>query len=500
MKTLGQISAMLCLATAFIWTGCSTTEKHHTTTTAPAGETPVVQQTTHSTPPSGGLVSLTKRVPAEAVLGETFCYELTITANQQAGNVVVADAIPEGASFVSADPAAQPDGKGLMWRFAGMQAGETKTIKVCIKAEKEGELASCASVSAVPMTCAVTVVGKPVLAIEKTGPETAQLGDEIVYLVKISNKGSAVAKNVVGTDLFPEGTTHWSGERQLSLKLGDLAPGASTTNIPVRLKTTQRGKICNTATAEASNAPKVSAEACTVIQQPGIKIVKSTTDKELIIGRTATYNIEVTNTGDVTETGVVVTDVAAAGTTITEAVGGSVSGNTATWNVGELKAGEKKSLTVKISTREAGKFCNTASVTATAGSTTLKDSSEACTEWLGVTGILVELTDDPDPIQVGDTSTYTVKVTNQGSTKAIDGMEVKITFPAEIDPVSASNGATVAGKSITFPVVPSIAPKASVTMTFVGKGLKAGDARIEAAVTTSGRRNPIVEVESTTVY
>ena len=499
MKTCGKISAMLCLATAFIWTGCSSTEKHHTTA-ATAGEAPVVQQTSHSSPPSGSLVSLTKRVPAEATLGETYCYELTITASQQAGNVVVTDAICDGASFVSAEPPAQPEGKGLVWRFATMQAGETKTIKVCLKAEKEGELAACASVSAVPMTCASTIVGKPVLAIEKTGPETAILGDEIVYLVKISNKGSAVARNVVGTDLFPEGTTHWSGERQLSLKLGDLAPGASTTNIPVRLKTTQRGKICNTATAEASNAAKVSAEACTLIQQPGVKIVKTTADKEILIGRTATYNIEVTNTGDVTETGVVVTDVAAAGTTITEAVGGSVSGNTATWNVGELKAGEKKNLTVKITTREPGKFCNTASVSATVGTMVLKDSSEACTEWIGVTGVLVELVDDPDPIQVGETTTYTIRVTNQGSTKSITEMAVKVLFPAEVDPVSASNDGKIEGKTITFPVVPSIAPKASVTMTFVGKALKTGDARIESQVTTEYRKNPIIEVESTTIY
>jgi uncharacterized repeat protein (TIGR01451 family) len=304
----------------------------------------------------------------------------------------------------------------------------------------------------------------------------------------------------VGTDLFPEGTTHWSGEKQLSLKLGDLAPGASTTNIAVRLKTTQRGKICNTASAEASNAAKVSAEACTVIQQPGVKIVKTTTDNEILIGRTATYNIEVSNTGDVTETGVVVTDVAAAGTTITEAVGGSVSGNTATWNVGELKPGEKKSLTVKITTREAGKFCNTASVSATAGAVVLKDSSEACTTWLGVTGILVELVDDPDPIQVGETSTYTVRVTNQGSTRNIEQMAVKIVFPAEMDPTSASNEGKIEGKTITFPVVPTIAPKASVTMTFVGKALKTGDARIESQVTTPARTNPIVEVESTTIY
>jgi uncharacterized repeat protein (TIGR01451 family) len=498
MKTHGKISAMLCLATAFIWMGCSSTEKHHTTTTAPAGETPAVQQTTQSSAPSGSLVSLTKRVPAEASLGETYCYELTITASQQVGNVVVADAIPEGASFVSAEPPAQPEGKGLVWRFPSLPAGETKTIKVCLKAEKEGDLAACATVSAVPMICASTMVGKPVLAIEKTGPETAILGDEIVYLVKISNKGTAVARNVRGTDVFPEGTTHWSGEKLLSLDLGDLAPGASTTNIPVRLKTTQRGKICNTATAEASNAAKVSAEACTLIQQPGVKIVKTAIPVDLLlINRTAAFNIEVSNIGDTTLTDVVVTDVAAAETQVADAGGGTTSGNTTTWNVGTLKPGEKKTMTVKIMSKVPGKFCNTASVSTAQG---LKDSSEACNQWFGVTGVLVEVVDDPDPIQVGETATYTIRVTNQGSTQDIVDLAIKAQFPNEMTPQTASGSGTVSGKAVTFPVVPTLAPKASVTYTITAKGVATGDARINVEVTTKYRQNPIVEVESTTIY
>jgi hypothetical protein len=48
--------------------------------------------------------------------------------------------------------------------------------------------------------------------------------------------------------------------------------------------------------------------------------------------------------------------------------------------------------------------------------------------------------------------------------------------------------------------VPRIGPKQAVTYTVVGKGLKAGDHRLEIQVTTRARQNPIVSVESTTVY
>jgi hypothetical protein len=180
----------------------------------------------------------------------------------------------------------------------------------------------------------------------------------------------------------------------------------------------------------------------------------------------------------------VVTDTAAAETAITAADGGTASGNTARWEVGELKPGEQKTLTLKVVSRSPGRFCNTATVSTAQG---LQDSSEACTQWVGVTGVLVEVVDDPDPIQVGETTTFTIRVTNQG-------------FEDELDPASATSGGTVNGKTVTWPAVARLAPKQSITYQVIGKAVKAGDHRLETQVTTQERTNPIVELESTTVY
>jgi uncharacterized repeat protein (TIGR01451 family) len=335
-------------------------------------------------------------------------------------------------------------------------------------------------------------VGKATLTIEKSGPATALLGADVTYNVVVKNTGSAIARNVVITDAVPEGM----GGQPVTVNVGDLAPGQSKP-MTVTFKANQRGKVCNTAVANSSNAGKVSDDACTVIQQPGLKIVKKTDDKKLLINRTASYTINVQNTGDTTLTGVVVTDTAAAGTTIAEAVGGSVSGNVATWNLGELAAGASKDLTVKIKSVQPGNYCNMAAVTTTQG---LKGSSQACTEWIGVTGVLVEVVDDPDPIQVGETSTYTIKVTNQSSSGTVDELDIVAMFPSEVTPASASGNGAISGKTVTFPQVATLAPKASVAYTIVGKAVKAGDARLKVEVKTRSRQNAIEENESTTVY
>jgi uncharacterized repeat protein (TIGR01451 family) len=391
------------------------------------------------------------------------------------GDVVITDTLPAGCSYVSSEPAAEVSGKVLTWKFATLNQGEAKSAKITVKADAEGELVNCATVTAIPRVCV-----------------SAMLNADVTYNVTVSNKGNITARNVVVTDAVPKGM---SGN-PVTVNVGDLAPGASKT-MPVTFKATQRGKVCNTAVADSSNAGKVDAEACTVVQQPGLKIEKTTNDKKLLINRTASYNINVKNTGDTTLTGVVVTDAAAAGTTIVEAVGGSVSGSVATWNIGELAAGASKDLTVKISSKQPGNYCNTASVSTTQG---LKDSSQACTEWIGVTGVLVEVVDDPDPIQVGETSTYTIKVTNQSTYGTVDELDIVANFPAEVTPTTASNGGAISGKKVTFPRVMVLDPKKSVTYTIVGKAEKAGDARLKVEVRTRSRQNAIEEDESTTVY
>jgi uncharacterized repeat protein (TIGR01451 family) len=396
--------------------------------------------------------------------------------------------VPAGASYVRSEPAAKVEGEELVWSFATLEGGESKTIKLWLKAEREGTIVNCASVSAEPRTCAATVVGKPALAIEKSGPATALLNADVTYQVVVKNTGSAVAKNVVLSDPVPEGM----GGQGVTVNLGDIGPGQSKP-ASVVFKATQRGKFCNVASAASSNAGQVKAEACTVVQQPGLKVAKSGT-KEQILGRNADYEIVVSNTGDTTLNNVVVTDTAAAATTIVAAPGAQTSGNKATWTIASLGSGQKQSFSVKLTSKTAGNHCN--GVSAAVGG--LSDTAQACTVWKGIAAVLLEAVDDPDPIQVGETTTYTIKVTNQGFAD-IHGVKIVATFEDKITPVSTAQG-TVSGQSVNFPVVASVAPKGVVTYTIVVKGAKAGDSRNKIMLTCDELTSPVEETESTTVY
>jgi len=441
-------------------------------------------------------VRLVKSAPAIADLGATFESVIQVTALTRAAGVLVTDTIPAGASYVKSDPEATVSGNQLSWRLDNLSKGEVRNLRVWVKADKEGQLTSCSTVTAIPQGCLATVVGKPVLAIEKTGPARARVGNDVVYTVVVRNTGSALAKNVVVTDTLPDGLDHASGKSALMMDLGDLEPGAAK-SMQVTAKATKTGKFCNVAVAKSANAGEVKDDACTVVVQPMLKVAKTGT-KEQFIGKTAAYEIVVANPGDERLTNVTITDTAPAATRIVAAPGANVSGNQATWKLAELKGGAEESFKLTLTSATAGTHCNRVNVGSTEG---LTAASEACTLWKGQAAILIEVVDNPDPILVGESTTYSIRVTNQGTA---DDTNIKIvaSFGKEIDPVSAAGqtAGTVAGKTVTFAPAATLGPKQAIQWTISAKGASAGDHRLKVALTSTLLGNAVTEEESTHVY
>jgi uncharacterized repeat protein (TIGR01451 family) len=460
-----------------------------------AGAAPAHQTSTNTcSDPTGGLVPMTVTMPKEAVFGEPFSYELNVSAAQCAGNVTVSDTVSKNAKFVSSEPPAEQDGERLRWVLGDMEKGQYATIRVTMRADKEGTLASCASVSADPRTCSQVFIGKAALALQKSGPEAALVGAQIVYAITVSNKGTLTARDVVVVDELPDGMQASIDQTRATLQVGDLAPNEAKT-VSITVRGMKKGKLCNVVNAKSANAGAAHAEFCTIFMQPGINLVKQG-PREQFLSRTAQYRMTVSNTGDTPLTNVTLTDNGVAGATFATAEGGSISGNKAVWNIGTLQPGEHKTFTASLSGNAAGNLCNSATVTTAEGVT---QTAEACTLWRGVGALLLETLDNPDPIQVGENTTYTVRVTNQGTADDTN-IKMVVEFSPEITPATASNGGVVNGKTVTFPAFPRLHAKEMVEYTIIGKGVKAGDARTKFTRTSDGIPSPTTSEESTRVY
>lgn len=429
------------------------------------------------------------------MLGDQYPLEFVVQACDDLCDATVSTHLPDGVSFVKSSPEAKVEGKKLTWTFGQMKRGESIQAKVFLKCECEGELCACFCATATPVRFCSLLCAKPLLVCEKCGTAEACPGDQIHYTITVTNRGSCTAEDVVVTDNLPKGVEHSSGQKTLTFRLGNIEPcGSKKVNLCVCA--VERGKVCNTAVVTACNADSTSCQWCTNICKECIDLVK-VGPKEQAIGKNADYQITVTNIGDKPLTEVVVTDQAPSATSIVAANGAKINGNQAVWKVKEMKPGEKATFNLTLTTCTPGCFTNKAHVT---NCQRCEACAEATTRWKGRPALNVCVVDTEDPVCIGDTTSYRISVTNQGS-ESDSNVVVIVKFPPEIAPFAAQGASqgTVSGQTVTFAPYATLNARQTVEYRVDARAKKSGDARVNVEVTSDSIKAPITQQESTIV-
>ncbi len=215
------------------------------------------------------------------------------------------------------------------------------------------------------------------------------------------------------------------------------------------------------------------------------------------VGREAVFELGVMNRGSAPALNVVVVDTLPAGVEFLNAdQNGQREGNNVVWRLGNLDPGQSRTLKVNVRCSQITTVRNRATVTYCAES-----SAECEFPVKGIPAILLECVDDPDPIEVGNQTTYTITVTNQG-TETGTNIAIECTLPAEQEAVK-TGGATqarVEGKSVTFAPLPTLAAGAKAVFTVTIKGIKEGDTRFRVNLKSDQIQSPVMETESTHIY
>jgi uncharacterized repeat protein (TIGR01451 family) len=426
------------------------------------------------------------------MLGDQYPLELDISACIDVCDVVITATLPEGVSYMRSQPEARMEGRKLIWEIGHLSRGQTVPAKIWLKCEREGDLCTCFCVKAVPVAFCALLCAKPVLVCEKCGPAQVCPGDPINYTVTVTNIGTCAAEDVVVTDNLPDGIEHASGQRTLTFRLGCLEP-CQTKKVNFCATACKRGKICNTVVVTSCNANQASCEFCTCVCCCAIECNK-VGPKEVPIGQNADYQITVVNTGDLSLHEVVITDTAPSATTIVAAPGALISGKQATWKLRELKAGERVTFNITLTTCTPGYFSNRVNVTNCEGCNTC---CEFGTNWKGRPALDICVTNSENPICVGETTRLKVTITNKGQ-EYDSNVNVVVNFPPELTPVNASgaSAAQVSGQTVTFVPFPNLAPRQTIEYYVTVKATGRGDLRPKVQVSSDFIKNPITEEES----
>jgi len=450
----------------------------------------------------GPRIAIEKSAPARALINEQFEYHIAVSnpSEVNAEDVVVTDVLPDGIAYVSSTPAAQVGGQSLTWSMGQLGPNGREEIAVVVRGTRTGQFNNCADVRAAQnlegRACAETVIVAPELYIEKQCPSEVLICDPIPTTIVVHNRGDGPATNVRVADNLPDGLTTQDGQSSLTMDAGTLEPGQSR-QFEMVLKAARTGTFENRASATADGGLSDEATCTVVVRQPVLAVTKEGPD-ERYIGRTAEYRITVSNTGDAPANQTVLTDTVPAGMEFVSASdGGQFANNVVTWNLETINPDASRSVTVTLRATQRGEVHNVANARAICAEAT----AEARMAVKGIAAILLEVVDDPDPIEVGSNVTYTITVTNQGSS---DGTNIVIvcTLSTEQEYVSVTGPTEVSvdGQVVTFAPLPELDPKAQVVYRVVVKGSQEGDVRFTTRMTSDQLTSPVMETEATRIY
>ena len=115
--------------------------------------------------------------------------------------------------------------------------------------------------------------------------------------------------------------------------------------------------------------------------------------------------------------------------------------------------------------------------------------------------IFFDIDDVVDPIEIGNETSYKLRIVNQG-TKTATNVQLQVDFPQGIQPTGVDGNVTanIRGQQIAFVPITSMNPGDTIEITIRGKGITAGDHRIAANLIADGREVNVSKQESTRVY
>ncbi|WP_410221085.1 gliding motility-associated C-terminal domain-containing protein [Pedobacter sp.] len=440
-------------------------------------------------------LKITKSGPNQIAAGAIITYNLKVTNNgpSDALSAVIADIVPNEISNVSwittvngATISNGQSGNGNNVSVIADLPVNTSleiTITGTVNPAYQGNIVNTAMVSpAEPdgtgstATVATEVKAQSLLTLDKSAPEKAKAGENITYILRVRNNGPSTAINSLITDNVPTEVTqvNWTailkGNAQINGPLSGTGnniaitatlPTAATDEIDIVINgvisASFSGALTNNATVTPNGGIPVppSVVVTTVSREPVIDIVK-TAPASITSGSKLTYQIRVSNKGKGDALNLAISDqVPAALTNVTWTAvaqgNASVTTNNGAGNAvnvtGNIPANPVNTIVIDITgdvpANYAGTIVNIAK--ATPSESGIAEKTSTVTTEANRKPIIKITKEGPVRTAIGENLTYKIKVTNEGTSDALN-LLITDQVPPSISNVSWST--TVSGAAI----------------------------------------------------
>ncbi len=341
-------------------------------------------------------------IPDPVVAGELLTYTLTIDNNgpSDAASITVTDDLPKGVNFVSVvpgSPVCTRHARTITCNFNALAANSSTVVTLTVQLSDTvvgpiNNTALLSSLTADPdmsnnsSTATTDVLYSADLHLMKTGSASlVQTGGTLTYTLQVTNTGPASVAGVLLTDTLPAEVNYQSyttnrgtcaGGSTVSCQLGTFAPGDNALIDVVVVAGPVLGKITNTVVVTATalydldlsnNTASYTATITSTNQLVDLGVSLADDPDPVVAGKMLTYTIQVSNTGGLDASGVIVTDTLPAEVSLNSVASSQGSCNNqpvVVCNIGVVPAGNSTqiTLTVDVSPPVQGLITNTVQV------------------------------------------------------------------------------------------------------------------------------------------
>ncbi len=461
---------------------------------------------TESTP---GQLTLSTRGPAMRVetegpktiaVGKPANYRVRLVnqSDEDAGNVVVYVTVPNGVDLSSAqarlgDAQIQQDSDGnprVAWKMERVAGRSQHELAVTLQPRDNRPIELRVDWAFRPASLTAQIeVQQPQLAVKIQGPTDVQYGEAKVFKIQLSNPGNGPAENVVVN-------LNATGAAGQPSTIGTIAAG-ETREMEIELTARQAGIMKIDAVAQGDGGLQANSALEVMVRRAELAI--DVRAPEMVFAGTDTsYAIHVTNRGDATAKGVILSLNLPQG--LENGVGidqKPITSAQPRWRLGDLTPGTERVFTLQCQLTSDGQNRMTANAN---GDGDVKASGIATTLVEAIADLKLYVNDPKGPVPVGQDVVYEVKVMNRGS-KAANDIELVAQFSEGIEPsqVTGHRSEIVPGQ-VVFDTIRSLPAGGEMTLKITARAAKDGNLRFRAELTCADSDIKLVSEESTRFY
>ncbi len=393
----------------------------------------------------------------------TYALDLTNLGVRDLGSLTITDTV---SSPVSVTPQSLPDGcqssvhapLTITCTVPGLSLGESRFLTYSLRLSPPAVASSVTRpaftterVGPSPSARIMQPAQVADLSIEKDGAPVVVAGRLLTYTLRIRNElGLGSAQNVVVTDELPDGMTFVRATPSpdsvdpLRWSLGEIPTQAEREiTLVVQVDPGSSGTLVNRATVSSDSWDPDSSdnqdeEQTAVVQQADLSIKKTDHPDPVMAGGLLTYTLTITNAGPSDARGITVTDFLPTELQVISTTPVTTSGpSPLEWRL-DLPAGQSAEIQIlaSVAPNSTGTLQNIAMVSSDIDPSSGNNTAQEWTAIGSQADLRLQKVDEPDPVSPGGVLTYTLLITNEGPSEAIN-VVVTDTLPAEICQVNS---------------------------------------------------------------